>query len=76
MDGEHRTEEGGVVEAFGAEANGATVTEAVQMSHRNTIETRILTPLPRDVVALLGPIEDATGGEALVGPLWSEMAFK
>ena len=30
--------------------------------------------MPRDVVALLTRIEDAAGGEALVGPSWSELA--
>ena len=44
------------MEAFGAEANSTMVTEAMKMSNRNAIATKIVTPLPRDVVALPGRI--------------------
>ena len=62
------------MKAFGAAVNSEPVNEATQMHHRDAMAARVVKPLPRDVVALLTRIEDAAGGEALVGPSWSELA--
>ncbi|CAM9948048.1 unnamed protein product [Laminaria digitata] len=62
------------MKAFGARNKPATT--AMQMDHRNAVAARVVKPLPPDVVALVGRIEDDTGGEALVGPSWSELAGK
>ena len=62
------------MEAFGAGVQNEPVTEAIQMRHRNKIAASAVKPLPHDVIALISHIEDATSGEALVGPSWSELA--
>ncbi|CAM9235544.1 unnamed protein product [Laminaria digitata] len=64
--------------AMNALGNGGVssdpVMEARTMNYRNAVAARVVKPLSRRVVALVGRIEDAAGGEALVGPSWSELA--
>ena len=62
------------MEAFGAGVQNEPVTEAIQMRYRNKIAASAVKPLPHDVIALISHTEDATSGEALVGPSWSELA--
>ena len=62
------------MESFDIGATSEPAAEATKMNHRNELAARVVKPLPRDVGALLGRIEDATRGEALVGPSWSELA--
>ena len=58
----------------GAGLRSGPASEATLTSQHNSVAARVVKPLHRDVVSLLDRIEDASGGEALVGPSWSELA--